>query len=259
MLRTFKLPTAGEFTKGDIRFRGPQFAASWRRSINSSTELDFRILKFNRQESIPLEGVVGGRDIGIFLCLEGEVFLFDSGHHLKPGDFVIERCTSLLGSPLLRSITEAQAVLAVLIIRNPTSTGGQVSPVRVVKNISDLPYDPRPGEISLKSLLLGSRFEKEVGFELVEMQPNSTIASHLHQNSVAFVYVVSGGGHFVVDHTRLKVGAECHGNIPTATRHTVEAGQDGMTFLSLQVPPIDAETGYIFCSGASITKDVRLV
>jgi hypothetical protein len=71
--------------------------------------------------------------------------------------------------------------------------------------------------------------------------------------------VARGGGAFLVDNKRILVEEGCHGNVPRQCPHAVEAGPDGMDFISVQIPPIGSDQGYVFLKDHSVREEVKLI
>jgi quercetin dioxygenase-like cupin family protein len=257
MLEINRLPDANEILIDRCSFRAGQFEASWPGREEGFEKSFFRVFRFNDEEMLDLVQPSDPETWCLMHCLRGTAKLVNSGTRLNQGYLLLQQWTSKDNTAVI-SADGGETLLSVLTVRHSTSGTLEAIYDRIINNIKNITYQKRPGGIQLKSLLVGSPLEKAVGYEYVEIKPNSSIEPHLHPASDAFVYVVKGEGAFLVDDTRILVKEGCHGDVPRRCPHAVEAGPKGMEFISVQIPPIGSDEGYVFLDGYSVRGEVRL-
>jgi quercetin dioxygenase-like cupin family protein len=175
------------------------------------------------------------------------------------GDYLLLQLSPAMMPLSLQYCSREDARLAVVRLHDIINKD-RVVRLPIPQNISDRTFDPRPQGICLKSLLSDSPLADYIGYEFVEMLPHSKVPCHLHPKSDAIVYVVKGEGAFIVENTRVFVTEGDRGCIPRGEWHAVEAGAEGMNFISLQTPPSGAEEGkgYVFKHDYPVDREIHL-
>ncbi|MBU2713852.1 cupin domain-containing protein [Zooshikella harenae] len=179
-------------------------------------------------------------------CLKGAINIHGTTKclSLAEGDFVTWECATTKAS-VIQSTRQYQHVVAITDLHSaPQITKKSDESFKHI-NINSFNYAQRPNGIVLKSLLTGTCYEQTTGYEYVEMPPNQLITPHVHPKSDTIVIVTKGSGRFIAGHEAVQVQPWTHGIIPQGKLHGVVADACGMTFISVQVPPI-GENGYIF-------------
>ncbi|MGI0116204.1 cupin domain-containing protein [Zooshikella sp. RANM57] len=192
-------------------------------------------------------------------CLKGSINIHGTTKclSLTEGDFVTWECASTKAS-VIQSTRHYQHVIAITDLQSAPQITQKLDETFNPININSFNYAQRPNGIILKSLLTGTCYEQTTGYEYVEMPPNQLITPHVHPKSDAIVIVTKGRGRFIAGNEAVQVQPWTHGIIPQGKLHGVIADACGMTFISVQLPPI-GEDGYIFFPDFSIpTETVEL-
>lgn len=99
----------------------------------------------------------------------------------------------------------------------------------------------------VKQVTRGTPLESVVGADLVEVEPHRRSQTHRHNLAETVLYFTSGCGEVLLgaDHEVVAVAAGDRLRIAKGTYHAVRTGEDSLTFLSVQSPPIlDLSTGF---------------
>ncbi|WP_027708500.1 cupin domain-containing protein [Zooshikella ganghwensis] len=179
-------------------------------------------------------------------CLTGDIKIHGTNTciTLTEGEFVIWECPPIKAS-VIQSSRQAQHYVAITDLHTAPQLPASNNEAFKLINVHSFNYAQRPNGIILKSLLMGTCYEQTTGYEYVEMPPNQLITPHVHPNSDAIVIVTQGSGRFIAGNGSVQVKRWSHGIIPRGKLHGVIADAYGMTFISVQIPPI-GEDGYIF-------------
>lgn len=199
-------------------------------------------------EAIVTTARLGPTDLDLEKLKQGEIWYNGFGmclrhHHLRGG-----RYGHFAHAPFLFSVAPTLWLLEgmwtrVIIVTVKTDLELYRGPQELSRMSSVWRTKPsaRPLGISLKSLFVGTPRENYAGYEYVRIKPGAQVTPHIHRESDAFVFVTDGSGSFLTHEAEIQVKPGCYGEIPKGRYHSVKAGSRGMTFISIQSPPIGTD------------------
>ncbi|CAN5730392.1 hypothetical protein BH18ACT2_BH18ACT2_24210 [soil metagenome] len=93
-------------------------------------------------------------------------------------------------------------------------------------------------------LTRGTELESLVGVDHVTLEPGQTSQIHRHSRAETVLYIVAGAGTVVIEDADHDVATGDRIRIRPGEFHGVRTGDDPLTFISVQSPPIlDQSTG----------------
>ncbi len=214
-------------------------------------------------EAIVTTARLGPTDLDLEKLKEGEIWFNGCGmrlrhHHLRGGRYGHFAHTPFLFNvaPTLWLLEGMWARVIIVTVKTDMEIYRGPEELSRMSSVWRTKPSARPLGISLKSLFVGTVWEDYAGYEYVRLDPGARVTPHIHRESDALVFVTSGSGSFLTHDAEIKVMPGCYGEIPRGRYHAVKAGPRGMTFISMQAPPIG--TDYVEMPVLEAKKDVVL-
>lgn len=115
------------------------------------------------------------------------------------------------------------------------------APVR----LPDVPTEPF-GVFEVQQLTRGTALESVVAADWVRIAPGRTSEIHRHNHAETVLWIVEGSGTVIVAGDEYAVSSGARVAIGKGVFHGVRTGEQALTFLSVQSPPIlDVEGGTV--------------